>query len=337
MLNVYSEPEDAQDQDIAPLYNFHDLVYDEAPTTDDVIEEENDGTIIEEGTNEVVVSESVENVQYPEYLDNEWIPPTDAEDSWYREKYQAIHSMLSSEDLAMKVVEANRERLLAQEKDIENFRELYIAHKEGKSDFLRQNFPDELAKIGINPILKEEEIDGMIEQELQKEFGENYAEIFDQKQVIKPTSISAKIFNKSQELHRYYEQENERRQQLIQGYQPQQIEQQVPLDFDKVYNEEFKELPREQYDSLVNKLKEDYPSWTLKQLLRVVTYEDDLAKAREEGRREALDKATKEFRTVGNAKPVRREQASTDDDDLNFNAKVYGSDWSDIMRGMIHN
>jgi hypothetical protein len=50
----------------------------------------------------------------------------------------------------------------------------------------------------------------------------------------RPTSISAKIFNRSQELVRHYETENQR-EAIIQGYQPKQAEQSVPLDYDKEY------------------------------------------------------------------------------------------------------
>jgi len=311
-----------EEHEMTPLVSFHDIAY--AAEQDDVPQEEAEQTTTDETTE---VAESTEpEFEYPAYVGEEWVPPADAEPTWYQEKYKALHGMLGSEELANKLVEANTQRLLDAEKDIENFKQLYIAHKQGNSEFLRQNFPEELAKIGINPVLNETEIDTAIEQKLKEEFGDDYADVFDQKQVIKPTSISAKIFNRSQELVRHYETENQRREQLIQGYQPKQVEQSVPLDYDKEYEADFKDVPREQYDTLVNKLKEDYPTWTLKKLLRVVTYEDDLARAKEEGRAEERAKTTKELKTIGNAKPISREERKESTDD--GRPKVYGDDWT---------
>lgn len=336
MLQPYLEDENGGtgEYEPAPLYSFHDLVYDQEPTVEEEV------PVNEEATTEVPADEVpvVDDFKYPEYLEPEWIPPADATGEWYQEKYKAIQGLLGSEDLALKLVEANRDRLLEQEKDIENFKELYIAHKEGRTDFIRQNFPEELAKIGISPVLQEAEIDSAIESQLKQEFGENYADIFEQKDVVRPTSVSAKIFARSQELANHYSTENQRRQQLIEGYQPTQAEKPVPLDYDKIYEQDFKELPREEYDGLVNKLKESYPTWTLKNLLRVVTYEDDLAKAKEEGIRIGREESTKQLRTIGNAKPVPKvegtEKKERVSDDGNFS---YGRDFSSIMRQLVEN
>lgn len=332
MLQPYIEDEESYEP--APVYSFHDLVYDQGE------EQSVEEVVTPEVTEEVVSEEApvVDEFKYPEYLESDWIPPADASPEWYQEKYKAIHGLLGSEDLALKLVEANRDRLLEQEKDIENFKELYIAHKEGRTDFIRQNFPEELAKIGISPVLQEAEIDAAIETQLKQEFGDNYADIFEQKDIVRPTSVSAKIFARSQELVKHYEAENQRREQLIQGYQPQQVEQPVPLDYDKIYNEEFKELPREEYDALVTKLKESYPTWTLKNLLRVVTYEDDLAKAKEEGMRIGREESTKQLRTIGNSKPVPKVEGTEKKGRVSEDgAFSYGRDFSDIMRNLINN
>lgn len=325
---MFDNLDDDEDYDIAPEFNFHDFVYDGNPEAEPEPEQ------TEEPAAEVTPEEIPQEQQfeYPDYIGDEWRPPADADPTWYQEKYQSLHKLLSGDELASKLTEAYKDKLLQEEQSIENFKDLYKAHSEGNVAYLRRHFPDELAKAGINPVLTEAEIDASIEAHLKEEFGDNYEEIFDQKQIIRPTSLSAKIYNRSQQLVQFYQEENSRRETLVQ--KPAEQQQAVPLDFDKLYEDFTNEMSRDEFNTMVETIKSTYPKWTLRDLRHVLTYDDDIAKAREEGARLERERLTKELRSTGNAQPISR--AARKEVEEEEPDPIYGRSFNDIVRNMIN-
>ena len=332
--------EDEEDYSFEAPMGFNEIVSNfDNGTSEEVVEEEQ-GTVNESVDSEAEVEVVDTEVPEPTYVDNDWVPPENADINWYKEKYTAINEALTGTDFVQKIKDNHLELLTAQETDVNEFRNLYKAYKEGDVDFLRLSFPDELVKIGINPILKESEIDNEIESILQAEFGDNYADIYDVRELVRPSSVSAKIYNRSQQLARVFEQENINRQEAYNQYvstkqQPTQT-QAVPLDYDELYKPFEQELKRDEFDHMVDTIKKLAPSWTLADYRKLLTYEDDLARARTEGAEAERAKLTGELRKTGHARPMStRIESAKDSEPVEIDTR-FGRDFNDIMKEMIH-
>ena len=268
--------------------------------------------VIEEGGTEyvddVAVDEAiVETPTYtvPEYLGAEWKPPEDADDAWYKDNYARLASLTSSEDFVASLTDTYREQLLSEEKNVEEFRNLYQAYKSGDVSFLKTAFPEKLLEIGVSPVLSNEDIDNEIEGTLKKEFGDNYTDVYDMKEVIKPSSISHKIFARTQQLVQHWSNENANRTQQFEQYRQSQGTSNTPLDLDKEYEAFKDDMPREQFNTMLDSIREGIGGkWTLKDLHRIVSYDTDIAKAREQGAKEERERLTNGIRQAGNSREV---------------------------------
>lgn len=338
--NYDDSSDDEEDYSFEPPMGFGEMVSNFDVGTSEEVAEEEQGTVSEDVVNEAEVEVVDTATPEPTYVDNDWVPPENADINWYKEKYAAINEALTGAEFVQKIKDAHLELMTAQEADVEQFRSLYKAYKEGDVDFLRLSFPDELVKIGINPILKESEIDNEIESILQAEFGDNYADIYDVRELVRPSSISAKIYNRSQQLAREFEQENINRQEAYNQYvstkqQPTQT-QAVPLDYDELYKPFEQELKRDEFDHMVDTIKKLAPSWTLADYRKLLTYEDDLARARAEGAEAERAKLTGDLRKTGHARPMsNRVESTRDNEPVEIDTK-FGRDFNDIFRQMLH-
>ena len=250
--------------------------------------------------------------EFPSFLDEQWKPPTDAQPEWYKDNYARLASSIGSEDFVKTITDTYAEQLLQTESDVTEAMRMYHAHKAGDVTFLRQHFPDALIAIGVSPVLTETEIDNQIEGTLKTEFGENYSDIYDSKDIVKPSSVSSKIFARQQELYKQWQSENQARQTKLESYKEQGTQitaapsnEPNPEYIDAQYNTHFKDVPREQFDTMIEQIREGISSkWGLKEISRVLTYEADIAKAREEGIREGKGLLMKDIQTAGSAKGV---------------------------------
>ncbi len=254
--------------------------------------------------------------EFPSFLDTQWVPPQDATPEWYQDNYSKLALSIGSEDFVKTITDTYAEQLLQTEKDVTEAMAMYRAHKAGDVGFLRQHFPEALLSIGVSPVLSEAEIDSQIEGTLKTEFGDNYADIFSEKDMVKPSSMSAKIFSRQQELYKQWQFENQTRQTKLESYKEQGTQNtQVPNNspnpeyIEAQYNSDFKDMPREQFQALLEQIREAADNkWGIKDLSRLLTYDADIAKAREEGIREGKGLLMKDINTAGSSKNVIPQQ-----------------------------
>ena len=146
------------------------------------------------------------------FLKDEWIPrnvPENELPDWYKTKYIELAKQVGGGQFKETIIENLREQLLAEIESVEDFKKHYVGFTQNPALYAAQHFPEALAKIGVEPVLNEQQIFEAVEKEMQKTFGENYESMIDPSQALKLGSYSYKLVQKQKEIYDQIVQKNE--------------------------------------------------------------------------------------------------------------------------------
>jgi hypothetical protein len=229
---------------------------------------------------------------------------------FYHGKFNGLWQHLNSDEFARELEQNYGDALAAREEEIETFKEVLAGFKTDPMTFMATYIPEYAEQLGIGKIYDEHEMDEYIEEQLTEQFGENWRDVYNPADLIKPSSMSARIQRYSQQLSDQILQQNsmveQRRQQYLatiqQRQQPQQVAPQVNIDeqvdaladafydeglADQMSEDEFLELVSEAMNRPM-KLTDVYRSMRFEQII-----EQEREKAREEGRKAMMEEMRK--------------------------------------------
>lgn len=292
-MNYGQEEYESQESELPPLPNLY-AAYSSVPQEDDV-PMDTPQDVTEE---QQIVSNDYE---LPDYLGDEWKPPADATEQWYKDKYKEMATYANTDEFKNSLLTKYQEDLINAQSDADKIGEAARALMNNDKRYLLQYFPEKLAELGIEPTLSPNEIASMVEQTMKQEFDENYKDIFDSKHLLDPTSKSAQIYTRSQELLKYYNEINEQRKEAFKSYQTETkhgVKPQVTRE--EIYEQVKDKLAKEDFDSTMDYVVNNADSWTVMDLRKIMTYDTDIQKSYEQGKADAI----RELKRVGNAQPV---------------------------------
>lgn len=282
-------------------------------TGDSTGEQSNTQTETETGNNQGT-GEASENAdvtaqvqsELPDYITEAWRPPTDADDSWYKQKYTEALSYPNSPEFQEKFLSNIKENIIAAQEDADKIIEVSRMLLSGNTRALRQYFPEKLQEIGVEPVLTQEEIGTLIQNQLAQEFGENYEQLFDNKQLLNPMSQTAQMHNRSQQLLAHFANLNAERKTNFEKYKAGVTEQPVTqsevkyASKDEMYDVVKDTMNKDEFEEVFKYAEENAPKWTIADARKVMKYDDDVKAAYERGKAEALGYV----KSAGNAKPT---------------------------------
>lgn len=158
------------------------------------------------------------------FLNEEWLPknvePKDLPE-WYQTKYKELVKKVGGKDFEQMVIESLREQLISEVEGIEDFKSHYLNFKANPGLYAIQQFPEALAKIGVEPVLNETQIFAAVEKEMIKNFGANYENLIDPSQALKLGTHSYQIVEKQREIYNSLLAKNEENKLKFQAFQQQ--------------------------------------------------------------------------------------------------------------------
>jgi len=261
------------------------------PTSPTVITQENDPITPNVQNNEVinndatdsgkvgdvvVATDSNKEVDYDTYfVQPEKFENIDQEIAWYRERFETLSKELNpSSELIKEFAQPHvDEYIKQQEQEIQGFAEMKRALDVNPRAFLMQYIPEALAELGISPIMSDNEIMENILKDMQKQFGEDYKERFDNRDVIDPRTESAQMWLQMEKLKSEYINLNNRNTEILNKWNSNVIskEVQAPSNEDQMrfiessYKEQFEplEIPKEEFNATIEWAKQAPPITTL--------------------------------------------------------------------------
>lgn len=229
---------------------------------------------------------------------------------FYAEKYNGLWQHLNSEEFASELERNYGDALASREQEIESFKEMLNGFKSDPLTFIASHLPEYAEELGIGAVHDEQEIDELIEDMITDEFGDNWRDVYSPSDLIKPSSISARIARFSQKasetLQMHNQQVERKRQEFLASLQNRNQQTNVPAQVDmnaqadslvdayfeeglaeQVSEEEFLELIQESINRPM-KLTDVYRTLRFDQIL-----EREREAAREEGRKAMMEEMRK--------------------------------------------
>lgn len=229
---------------------------------------------------------------------------------FYAEKYNGLWQHLNSDEFASELERNYGDALASREQEIESFKEMLNGFKTDPLTFMASYVPEYAEQLGIGRMYSEDEMDQVIEERISEEFGDNWREVYNPADLIKPSSLSARIQRFSQkageELIRQNQMVEQKRKEFLANLQNKQQGQQIPPQVqmeqqadalvdayfdeglaDQLSEEEFLELVSEAMNRPM-KLTDVYRSMRFDKIL-----EQEREKAREEGRKAMMEEMRK--------------------------------------------
>lgn len=229
---------------------------------------------------------------------------------FYAEKYNGLWKHLNSDEFASELEQNYGDALASREQEIESFKEMLNGFRKDPLTFIASYVPEYAEQLGIGRVYSEDEMDQVIEERISEEFGDNWRDVYNPADLIKPSSLSARIQRFSQKAGEELIQQNQtvdqKRKEFLanlqnrqQGQQvaPQmQMEEQVDALVDAFFDEgladqmsedEFLELVSEAMNRPM-KLTDVYRSMRFETII-----EQEREKAREEGRKAMMEEMRK--------------------------------------------
>lgn len=290
----------------------------EVQTADSVPENEPE---VSEETPSMEETEDVEVDPYSkEYFQPGTFENSEKELEWYRDRLDTIRQVLdTNSDLYTGYVNQHTAALVEKVSgEIEGFKVMHEALQSDAKGFLLQFIPEALAEHGINPIMNEDEILIRVEQDMIKEFGDNYHMRTNQGELFNPRSFTAKVWAKQQSLTREWDMINNRNKEILQSWNDnivakrnQQTETAVqtaaePVNMDAAYDQYFKGkgYDRPSFDHLMTQAQQK--TMTFEDLEKILRFDDFLKGAYEKGKREASQMRYNEAKKEGTEYSVKR-------------------------------
>ncbi len=229
---------------------------------------------------------------------------------FYTEKYNGLWQHLNSDEFASELERNYGDALASREQEVESFKEMLNGFKSDPLTFIASHLPEYAEQLGIGAVHDEQEMDELIEDMITDEFGDNWRDVYNPSDLIKPSSISARIARFSQKasegLQMHNQQVERKRQEFLASLQNRNQQTNVPAQVDmdsqadslvdayfdegladQVSEDEFLELIEESLNRPM-KLTDVYRTLRFDQIL-----EREREAAREEGRKAMMEEMRK--------------------------------------------
>jgi len=166
------------------------------------------------------LNDSEQTINLPPFLSDEFLPPEEFENSnleleFYKQKYGQVLNGLASPDFQQKFIDSLQDRIASEVQDIEDFKTHYKAFKTNPEEYLKQQFPEYYESIGIPRLISEQEIESLVEQEITEKFGPDWRDAYNHNDLLKASSVSAKIYKLYNEKTESYLKQNEAAQMKL--------------------------------------------------------------------------------------------------------------------------
>lgn len=229
---------------------------------------------------------------------------------FYAEKYNGLWKHLNSDEFASELEQNYGDALASREQEIESFKEMLNGFRKDPLTFIASYVPEYAEQLGIGRVYSEDEMDQVIEERISEEFGDNWRDVYNPADLIKPSSLSARIQRFSQKAGEELIQQNQtvdqKRKEFLANLQNRQQGQQVAPQMqmeeqadalvdaffdeglaDQMSEDEFLELVSEAMNRPM-KLTDVYRSMRFETII-----EQEREKAREEGRKAMMEEMRK--------------------------------------------
>lgn len=323
-----------------PVYDPYALIANSLLQTEEEAPEEGAAPASEEepvitedkpSRDELVVGEEIDFFTKINVGEN-WAPTNVSADElpkWYETKYKELLQSVAGEDFKKTVLTLLQDDLLKEVENVEDFKRHYVNFQKNPALYAAQYFPDSLAKIGIEPVLSKEQIYQAVEQEMTKEFGDNYQRLIDPAEAFKLGTYSYSILEKQREYLNQISAKNEENKikynemmssNLGQNNQPEPVDEKTLEDFAKTEFAKFQRKFGAEQD-FVNFVKESYsknwvPSteelWVLKNLDKIL--EDEYKKGMVDGNKKQANEIRKQY-GIETPKPTTKTSSNQQDSD----------------------
>ena len=145
---------------------------------------------------------------------------------FYREKYPGLWKHINSDEFISSFVDHYGNKILSKESQVKNALALMKGLQNDPETFIASHLPEYAERLGIGRIYNEDEIGEYIEAKIAEEFGENWREIFNQADLVRPKSISSQIMKRTRAYEDAIDQHNQKVQTNREKYLEQLANQQ---------------------------------------------------------------------------------------------------------------
>ena len=309
-----------QSDDVAPVEGIQEP---NAP------EAENASAEVVQETSTVESAEQGQEITEQDVPDNFFIVPetfdsVEDERDWYKEKFSYIQQNINpSQEMLESLSKEQMEKFISeQEKLYVGSIEIVKALKTNPIAFMAQYVPEMMAKMGISPVLTEQQTADYVNDAMASEFGGNWKDRWDVRDINNFASDTAKMFRRQMEISNSISQQNARNQELMNSWNSKVINNEIKLpderEVEQKLNESFESdfkdwLSREEFDSFISQAQQT--NLSLKQIhfaLNAEAYTSGAyQKGLEDGKKQSYNNAIKsgaqQVVPVQTQKPVERE------------------------------
>lgn len=232
---------------------------------------------------------------------------TEEELEWYRDRMDSVRHLVDQDsNLYRSYAEETRQQLVEKlDLEYEGFSIMHEALQTDARGFLLQFIPEALAEHGINPIMSEQELLERVEQDLQKEYGNDYRMRLNTTEVFNPRSFTAQVWAKQQSLIREWDSINARNKEIMskwnetiasskQNSQTQVKQGPSQAELDQAYEQHFKQkYDRQSFDAMMASATQK--EFTFQDLERVMHFDKFIEEAYQRGLKEASNANKQRF------------------------------------------
>lgn len=243
---------------------------------------------------------------------------------YWQQKYKELEGSLASEEFVQKFLETYEETLASREQEVEAFKDHLKAFRTNPKEYLKQYFPEYFEAIGIPQIYSVEEIDTMVANKMTEEFGENWEDAYNPKEIIRKGSLSAKMNQRYEALYKEFQSQNEMAEQKRLEYTKQlasgkKEEPKAPEIDQEAYAENLSNLLTETYEkelapmgvtedeflAFVEECQTYQP--TVMDIWKMKNLQKEVEKAKKAGYEEGRRSLSKDMQAAGKLKAVKEE------------------------------
>jgi len=285
--------------------------YYESDYESDELDEDLDDDIDEEPSDD-----DIEYVEMPSYVPDEFIPPDEFESEsdeleFYRNNYARAFELHQTDEFKQDLLRAYDNELLKREQEVDKLVAIKEALNGDPTKAFKMYFPQGLKQFGHSPEFTLQEIDTYVDAKMAEEFGDNYRDAFMQEDLLRPSSLSSQMMRRKQELEGEYTEHNSNVQNM-QVSQPQVSQEEMNAYIDNEYERHFNDIPREDYNSFVDTIRDWKPS--MADIYRAYNHEEYVLTAYQKGLEEGKRNIIREINNAG-ARPLEHKR---DKDDSNY-------------------
>lgn len=318
--------------DFIPPPNFGDMLYGDFHDYEDTTPEPEQPIEVADIPPE---QPSVEAASIPDYISSDWVPTPKSDIEWYKQKYAELMNYANSEEFTS--ILADKYKTIASQEDerLMKYKDVVNALEGGDTLPLKLYFPDKLQEMGISPVLSEQEVDGLIEETMKKEYGDDYQSVYNERDALRPSSVSAKMIARTMELQKQYSEENKQRQLAFETARqnipvPQSTQELTP---DQYYETIKDQISKEEYDALLPQIQESMNKWSLLDLKKIITYENDMKAAEERGKAEGRRLMLAEVKSAGAMLPMALDEPRKRQETPERRPGQSTGAWKDLLMG----